>query len=134
MSALTQVRAGIVLAAEFGQAAYVALGTARNLRLITTNGTQATAGTELLAGGSYAAGGSAVTFKAPVAQVGTYSSLIQNNAWTQANMPASTIVGVEIWDTAATAIRVLWGALTASKTVAAGDTLSFPVDQLTGQI
>jgi hypothetical protein len=131
VSALTQTRAGVIVAAETGQAAYTALAAGRNLRLIGTNGDQATAGTEITAGGGYAAGGSAITFNAPVAQTGTYSSKGGNAAWSQTNMPAATVNGVEIWDTATTPVRALWGALTTAKTVAAGDTLSFPADSIT---
>jgi hypothetical protein len=134
VSALTQARGIVVLSAELGVAAYTALGAARNLRLMTTNGSQSAAGTELTAGGSYVAGGSAITFATPTGQTGTYSALANNNAWSQANMPAATIVGVEIWDTAGTPVRVLWGALTTNKTTALGDTLSFPGSSITAQI
>lgn len=40
-----------------------------------------------------------------------------------AGMPACTVVGVEIWDSAGTPVRLWYGALSASRTVAAGDEL-----------
>lgn len=134
MSALTQTRAQVILNAETGQAAYTALGAARNLRLMTANGSQSAAGTELGTGGGYTAGGSVITFAAATTQTGTYSAQSANNAWSQTNMPAATILGVEIWDTAGTPVRSLWGALTANKTTAAGDTLSFPASSITVSI
>ncbi|MCX4816745.1 hypothetical protein OG601_47355 [Streptomyces sp. NBC_01239] len=36
-------------------------------------------------------------------------------------MPACTIVGWEIWDSAGTPVRLWWGPLDANKTLAAGD-------------
>ncbi len=127
MSALTQARAMALLDAELGTAP----AAGRNLRLMTTNGSQATAGTELGTGGGYTAGGSAITFKAAVAQTGTPSARAGNNAYSVTNMPAATIVGVEVWTTETTPIRRVWGALTANKAVAAGDTYSHPADSIT---
>lgn len=81
--------------------------------LVTAAGDDATAGTEV-AGGSYvrktltvgAASGGAVANSADL-------------DWT--GMPACTIVGWEIWDSAGTPIRWWYGPLDASKTLAAGD-------------
>jgi hypothetical protein len=116
MSALTQVRAQAVADAE------AAAGT--TFRLMTANGSQAAAGTELATSGGYTAGtGIAVTFDAALVATGTYSATKASQACSQTNMPASTIVGIETW---LSAVRRFWGALTASKTLAAGDTLSFP--------
>lgn len=134
MSALTQARAQIILNAETGQAAYTALAAGRTLRLMTANGSQSAAGTELGTGGSYTAGGSTITFSAATTQTGTYSAQSANVAWSQTNMPAATIQGVEIWDNAGTPVRSLWGALTTNKTTAAGDTLSFPTASITASI
>ncbi len=127
MSALTQVRAQALLDAELGTAP----AAGRNLRLITSNGNQATTGTELATAGGYTAGGSAVTFTAATAQTGTPSGRAANNAHSITNMPATTIVGIEIWTTETTPVRRVWGALTANKTTAAGDTLSFPAGSIT---
>lgn len=131
MSALTQGQATNVLAATFAQAAFVATTAPTKLRLIGTNGDQATAGTEITAGGGYAAGGPNITWNAPTVQTGTYSGKIGNAALSITNMPAATVNGVEVWDSAATPARKAWGALTTARTTAAGDTLSFAADSVT---
>jgi len=45
-------------------------------------------------------------------------------------MPATTVVGVEIWDSAGTPVRLWYGALGTSRTVAAGDELKIVAGQL----
>ena len=45
-------------------------------------------------------------------------------------MPAATVVGVEIWDSAGTPVRLWYGALAASRTVAAGDDLRILAGEL----
>jgi hypothetical protein len=86
------------------------------MRLMTANGSDSAAGTEVT-GGSYApvsvtvnaaSGGGAVTISADAVFAG---------------MPAATVTGVEIWDSAGTPFRWLYGALTANKTTGAGDDL-----------
>lgn len=91
------------------------------VRLMTANGSDSAAGTELATGGGYTAGGANIVFTA------ASGGASENNAaisWT--NMPAATITGIEIWDSAGTPVRLWWGALSGgSKTVAAGDTFTF---------
>ena len=72
------------------------------LALSTTAGSDATAGTEVTGGSTSNSG--TVTFT---------------------GMPACTVVGIEIYDSNGTPKRLAYGALTASKTVGAGDTLTF---------
>lgn len=137
MSALTQARAANFLDAEFRAVAYAALGTGRKLKLIATNGNEATAGTEIAVGGGYAAGGPAITFNAATtdaAAPATYSGRIGNAALSITNMPAVTVNGVEVTDNAATPVRAAWGALTTARTTAAGDTLSFPLDSVLARV
>lgn len=101
-----------------------------HVRLMTVNGNSTTNGTEL-SGGSYTPGtgivystGSGGTFTAP--SYGSGSSSTQTNATlSQAGMPAATIVGIEIWDSAGTPLRWPWGALQSTVTTNIGDTLSF---------
>ena len=83
--------------------------------LVTTNGDDATAGTEVT-GGSYAR--QSLT-------VGAASGGAASNSadLVFAGMPAATVVGVEVWDNAGTPVRLWYGALSASRTVAAGDEL-----------
>jgi hypothetical protein len=81
--------------------------------LVTANGDDATTGTEVT-GGGYAR--QTLTVAAAV------SGATSNSAdLVFTNMPASTVVGVEIWDSAGTPVRLWYGALTASRTVNAGD-------------
>lgn len=85
-----------------------------SVRLMTANGSDASAGTEV-SGGSYAA--QSVSFSA------ASSGATSNSAdLTFTGMPACTVVGLEIWDTSGTPRRLWYGALSASKTVNSGDT------------
>jgi hypothetical protein len=95
-------------------------------RLMTANGSGASAGTELSTGGSYTAAGSGmgtVTWNAAAANAKTNSVAV-----TQLNMPAASLTGVELWDSAGTPIRVWYGGLTGQPiAVAAGNTFTLPV-------
>lgn len=95
---------------------------ALKVRLMTANGSDSAAGTEVT-GGSYAP--QTVTFGA--ASGGATSN---SGALTYTGMPACTVVGVEIWDSAGTPIRWWHGALAASKTINAGDTFTIPAGDL----
>ncbi|WP_043493748.1 phage tail fiber protein [Streptomyces viridosporus] len=81
--------------------------------LMTINGDDATNGTEVV-GGSYAR--QTLVVAAAVAGATSNSADL---VWT--GMPAVTVVGIEIWDSAATPVRLWHEPLTASRTVAAGD-------------
>ncbi|MFJ3984422.1 phage tail fiber protein [Streptomyces fungicidicus] len=83
--------------------------------LVTANGDDTTAGTEA-AGGSYTRQNLSVA-----AAVNGATSNSADLVWT--GMPAVTVVGVEIWDSAGTPVRLWYGPLSASRTVAAGDEL-----------
>jgi hypothetical protein len=97
------------------------------LKLMTANGSDASAGTELGTSGGYTAGGATVVFG--TAASGGSISTTADVSWT--NMPAATIVGVEIWDTAGTPVRIAYGALSASKTTNSGDTFTITTGSLT---
>lgn len=86
-------------------------------RLMTANGSASAAGTEVT-GGSYAA------------QTFAFGSAASGAAANTANvvftgMPAVTVVGVEVWDSAGTPQRLWWGPLSVSKTLNSGDTFQF---------
>ena len=83
--------------------------------LVTANGDDATAGTEVT-GGSYTRQDLSVA-----AAVNGATSNSADLVWT--GMPAATVVGVEIWDSAGSPVRLWYGPLSASRTVAAGDEL-----------
>src|SRR3954468_14275545 len=92
---------------------------------VTPTGT--VTGTEVTAGGNAYARQS-MTFATPSA-----GSAATTNAQTYTNMPAvATVSFIEIYTTSTLQTRRLWyGALTAAKTTAAGDTLSFAIGAIT---
>lgn len=81
--------------------------------LVTANGDDATAGTEVT-GGSYARQTLTVAAAASGATSNSADIIFSG-------MPACTVVGVEVWDSAGTPVRLWKNALTASRTVEAGD-------------
>jgi hypothetical protein len=91
--------------------------------LVTAAGNDATAGTEVT-GGSYARKNLTV---ASAVNGGTGNSA--DLVWT--GMPACTIVGWEIWDSAGTPVRWWYGPLDADKTLAAGDEYTIAASGLT---
>lgn len=97
-------------------------------RLMTANGSNTSNGTELATGGGYTSGTGAPTVTFAAASAGSKAS---NVAVTVTNMPATTINGVELWDSAGSPIRTWWGALTAAKTTNSGDTFTIASGSLT---
>jgi hypothetical protein len=91
--------------------------------LVTANGDETTAGTEVT-GGSYARQNLTVA-----AAVNGATSNSADLVW--ADMPAATVVGVEIWDSAGAPVRLWYGPLAASRTVAAGDEFRLAAGALT---
>lgn len=89
------------------------------VRLMTANGSDSTPGTEVVN-----AGGSTYTAQSVTVGAATGTTQATNTADVVfTNMPAATIVGIEIWDSAGTPFRWWWGPATASKTTNLGDTL-----------
>jgi hypothetical protein len=118
MANLVTVEANALLAASSGQTAYTAVTTPVKVALVTTTGTATAAGTEVTGGaGPYAR--QTITFAAA-----SSGSIASNLALNYTGMPACTVTGVDEWDSAGTPIRRWFGALSASKTVNAGDTFS----------
>src|ERR1041384_2869503 len=89
------------------------------VRLMTANGSDSAAGTEVVNSGGSTYAPQSVAF--PSATGTTQTSNSADVVF--ANMPACTVVGVEIWDSAGTPFRWWWGPATANKTVNLGDTL-----------
>lgn len=131
MGALDLTHANNILDASLGTAVFVATTAPVRCRFMTANGTASANGTELSTSGGYTAGVGAptATFAAAAAQ-----SAASNIAVTVSNMPAATVVGIELWDSAGTPKRKWWGALGASKTTNAGDILSLTSGQITAAI
>jgi len=111
-----------LLDALVGTASY-SVTTPIKLALMTANGTDSAAGTEVT-GGSYA--------RQTIAWTAASSGSIGNSAIINfTGMPAATVVGIEIYDSAGTPKRLAYGALTANKTVASGDTVQFAAGSIT---
>jgi hypothetical protein len=91
--------------------------------LVTAIGSDTAAGTEVT-GGGYARQSLSVA-----AAVNGATSNSADLVWS--NMPAVTVVGVEIWDSAGTPVRLWYGALSASRTVNAGDDFKLVAGALT---
>ena len=88
------------------------------LSLHTADPTDAGTGAEC-SGGSYAR--QAITFNAAHATAGT----IDNSSVEEfTNMPACTVTHIGVWDAASSGNLLFFGAVTASKAVGSGDTIS----------
>lgn len=111
-----------LLDALVGTAAY-SMTSPCKLALMTANGNDSTPGTEVT-GGSYS--------RQTIAFDAAASGSIANNAVINfTGMPAATVVGIEIYDNAGTPKRLAYGALTANKTTASGDTIQFGIGNIT---
>jgi hypothetical protein len=111
-----------LLDALVGTASY-SVTTPIKLALMTASGNDASAGTEVT-GGSYA--------RQTISFGSAASGQIANSATINfTSMPAATVVGIEIYDSAGTPKRLAYGTLTASKTTASGDTLQFAASAIT---
>lgn len=92
--------------------------------LYTAAPTDAGGGTEVV-GGSYAR--QSVAFSAAI----TVTGKVSNSAVvTFSNMPAATVVATAILDAATAGNLLMYGALTASRTVIAGDNLTIAIGDL----
>lgn len=76
------------------------------MRLTSTAPTVSAAGVELT-GSGYTAGGATITSNTVAAAAATLP--VASTSWTNASGSAWSIVGIEIWDTAGTPLRWLWG-------------------------
>jgi len=93
------------------------------LRLMIANGSAASAGTEVT-GGSYTPQTIAFT-SASNAQAENTSEIVFSD------MPAVSVVGLEVWDSAGTPERLWWGPLNETRNVPAGGTLRFAAGEIT---
>lgn len=123
MGNVVTIEATALLAASVAGVTYPAPVLPVKLALITTTtpSTATTAGSEV-SGGSYARQDT-TTSSVWVASGG----VITNSAGSTnfINMPACTIGGIELWDSAGTPIRRWFGPLVANKVVNSGDTVTF---------
>lgn len=99
-----------------------------SVRLMTANGSDSAPGTEVVNAGGSTYTPQTVAFPAASgsgAPVGNSADVVFTN------MPACTVVGLELWDAAGTPFRWWWGPATANKTVNLGDTLRIVAGTLT---
>ena len=104
-----------------------------HLRLMTTQGSNTSNGTEATAGNCPGYTALGATLGATMCAAPSGGSQTNSNAvsWS-ASGGWTTIPSIEIWDTAATPLRYLQGALTSSITgVANGDTVQFAAGSIT---
>ncbi|GIM88896.1 phage tail fiber protein [Paractinoplanes toevensis] len=123
---IVAAEANRLLDASWGVASYTAPTGAMKLALVSVIGSNTAAGTEVT-GGSYAR----QTITMGSASSGANASSVACN---YTNMPATTTVGVDVYDSNGSPRRAWWGALTASKTTASGDSLSFAIGAITSSI
>ena len=104
--------------------------TGLKILLMTANGTPAANGTEVATSGGYTAGtGQPAVFGNATTASPSVSASSGVTSFT--NMPGVTTVGIELWNSTS---RQEFGALSASKTTAAGDTLSFAAGAITSSL
>lgn len=111
-----------VLDALVGTAAFVAPTLPMKLRLYTVAGTDSATGTEVT-GGSYVS--QTVTFVS--AAGGTCSN---SGAVNYTNMPACTVLAVEIWDSAGSPRRYWYGTIPTPKVFVGGEAFQIPGGQV----
>lgn len=132
MAAIVQAQANLILNLTLGTSAPTMFTTPAKVRLTSTLSTATAAGTELT-GSGYTAGGTSLagnTFSAAAsgATTGPATSAL---SWTNASGGTWSIVSVEIWDSAGTALRWWYGPFTGQPiSVANGNTFQIAVAAL----
>lgn len=122
-SGLVAAEADRFLNASLNGTAYTLPTTPMKLSVHSSASSASSAGTEA-SGGSYAR--QTIAFGTSAG-----SGVANTGAVTYTNMPAGTWTNVNIYDNNGTPRRAWWGDLTASKTTASGDTLSFAIGAVT---
>lgn len=129
--ALDQTRANQILEAIHAVTTLTASTSPTRVRLMTTVGSATANGTELATSGGYTSGAGAPSVTWAAAATGSEAT---NAIVSVTNMPATTINGIEIWDSNATPKRQELGNLTTARTTASGDTLSFASGAITSAL
>lgn len=123
MAMFDQTDATNLLAAILNNTAYTTVA-ATKIRLGTTAPSASSNMTELGGGTGYTTGGSSITWNAVSAAATSNSNLV---SWTNSGSSWS-LVGLEIWDTAGSPLRHLWGLWTGQPiTVANGNTFQIAI-------
>lgn len=120
--------ANSVLNAVLQVSSYPSVSSAK-IRLGSTIGSAGSAMTELPNGGGYSTGGLAITFASASGQSSSNSGSLN---WNNTSGIAWNIEGLEIWDTAGTPIRHLFGSWTGQPiNVASGNSFTVPASGVT---
>jgi hypothetical protein len=120
VGAFDQTDATNVLKAILNNTAYTTVS-ATKIRL-GTNAPTATVNMTELTGTGYTAGGSSISWNTASAGATSNSGSV---SWTNSSGSSWSIVGLEIWDTAGTPLRHLWGTWTGQPvSVANGNTFT----------
>ena len=123
MAMFDQNDSAAILGAILTDTPYVTV-TATHIRLGTSAPSATANMTELGGGSGYTTGGSAITWNAVSAGAPSTTSNSSTVSWTNSGSSWS-LVGLEIWDTAGTPLRHLFGTWTGQPvTVANGNTFS----------
>ncbi|MEU4590000.1 phage tail fiber protein [Micromonospora aurantiaca (nom. illeg.)] len=116
MPAIVQAQANKILDLTLGTSSPTMFTGAAKVRLTTTAPSATAAGTELT-GTGYTAGGSTISFSA--ASAGATTGPTSTLQWTNSSGSSWSIVGVEIWDSAGTALRWWYGTFTGQPIIVA---------------
>lgn len=120
MPVLDTTEANKYLEALVGKTTYTATVAPIKVKLCTAVGSDAAAGTEVT-GGGYTAGGQAVT----TWNAASSRQITNNTVVSYTNMPVATVTSVDATDSTGSPVRKFYGTLSAPRTTASGDTLSF---------
>lgn len=101
-------------------------------RFMTAVGSASANGTELGTSAGYTAGVGAPLMPFGAATTASPSVCANNSLVSVTNMPATTINGIEIWES--TPLRIELGSLTTPRTTVLGDTLSFAIGAVTSSL
>lgn len=128
---LDQTRANQILEAIHATTTLVASTAPIRVRYMTAVGSATVNGTELATSGGYTSGVGAPSSSWAAASGGSQatSAIVSTT-----NMPATTINGIETWDSNGTPKRQELGNLTVPKTTASGDTLSFAIGAISSAL
>lgn len=122
MGNIVTVEATALLQSSVAGSAYTAPSPPIKLALITTT----TPSTATAAGSEVSNSGGSTYARATIAfNSATGGSITNSGSISFTNMPACTVGGIELWDSAGTPVRRWFGLLSTSKTLGAGDTISF---------
>jgi hypothetical protein len=136
--ALDQTRSNEILSWMHGGGSPPTLTALNRIKLLTAIGNATTPGTEVATGGGYTQVAAGTTGGIAIASWAAASAGSQatSAAASVTNYPrAETVTSIEIYDNnVGTPKRIEYGALTTSRTMAAGDTLSFASGAVTSAL